>query len=50
MKFNVDNKEFVVEKIGNSIIVNGIKFNTICDFIYFVNKLTDIAEELTDEI
>ena len=39
--------EILAEK--NKIKINEIEFDEITDFVYFVNKLTDLAEELLEE-
>ena len=51
------NRNFIVDKneikikidpINETISVNNLLFSSLEDYIYFVNKLTDIAEEMKE--
>ena len=48
MKFYVGEKEIEVKQVEKTIYINELKFDDVNDFVYFVNKLTDIAEELLE--
>jgi len=49
--FSINNKliKVMVDKDDKSIKVGDYIFDNFNDFIYYVNKLTDIAEEFGEE-
>ena len=48
MKIKLSNSEIEVKQDGNKIIIGKLTFETIEDFILFVNKISDIAEKLLE--
>jgi hypothetical protein len=51
LDFSINNKTITVKADfeAKTVKVNEMFFNNLEDFIYYVNKLTDIAEELKEE-
>lgn len=49
MKIKLSNSEIEVKQDGNKIIIGKLTFETIEDFILFVNKISDIAEKIIGE-
>ena len=51
--FNINDKVFKVEATEKdnevNINMNGVKFNNLREFTYFINMLTDFDEELLKE-
>lgn len=49
MTLTIGNNKIEILAEKNKIKINEIEFDEITDFVYFVNKLTDLAEELLEE-